>query len=55
MYIRAHTIGAFRSGKEELPSHGKCKFSAWKVKPSFHIVVSGLSRSLLNLKFHQKL
>ena len=25
------------------------------VKPVFHIVVSGLSRSLLNLKFYQKL
>ena len=24
------------------------------VKLGFHIVVSGLSRSLLNLKFHQK-
>ena len=51
VHIRESTIFAFQSGKEELPSHGKCKFSAWKVKPSFHIVVSGLSRSLLNLKF----
>ena len=25
------------------------------VKPGFHIVVSGLLRSLLNFKFHQKL
>ena len=49
MHIRESTILAFQSGKEELPSHGKCKFSAGKVKPSFHIVVSGLSRSLLNL------
>ena len=45
------TILAFQSGKEKPPSHSKCKFSAWKVKPSFHIVVSGLSRSLLNLNF----
>ena len=51
VHVRESTILAFQSGKEELPSHGKCKFSAWKVKPSFHIVVSGLSRSLLNLKF----
>ena len=47
MYIRARTIIAFPSGKEEPPSQGKCKFSAWKVKPSFHIVVGGLLRSLL--------
>ena len=53
VHIRESTILAFQSGKEELPSHGKCKFSAWKVKPSFHIIVSGLSRSLLNLKFHR--
>ena len=44
-----------KCGQEELPSHGKCKFSAWKVKLSFHIVVSGLLWSLLNLKFHHKL
>ena len=55
VHIRESTILAFQSGKEELPSHGKCKFSAWNVTTSFHIVVSGLSRSLLNLKFHQKL
>ena len=36
------------------PSHGKCKFSAWKVKPCFHIVVSGLSWSLLNLNDHME-
>ena len=50
VHIRESTTLAFQSGKEELPSHGKCKFSAWKVTPSFHIVVSGLSRSLLNIK-----
>ena len=55
MHIRESAILAFQSGKEELSSHGKCKFSTWKVKPSFHTVVSGLSRSLLNLKFHRKL
>ena len=46
VYIRARTTLAFLFGKEERLSHGKCKFSAWKVKPSFHIVVRGLLRSL---------
>ena len=44
-----------RPGGGILPKAGFCLCCAETVKPCFHMVVSGLLRSLLNLKFRQKL